>query len=844
MPKEGCYRGARLKMSDSNLEKLTAQEKRRLLADLLQKRATQPKERPLSVGQERLYRLARLDPVEPVYNVAVAYRLKGPLNLHALEQAVRGVEQRHEILRTTFPLVDGDPVQRIAPSQTRGDVFRVIDVHGDDIESDRLEREVQREITRAMDLSRDALWRLALIRLSEQESVMVLTMHHIVTDGWSFDLFLKELSELYRVFDRGAERPPGKLTFQYADYGEQQKALLSTPEVASQHYYWENHLSGSIPPLMLPTDRSRAQTISRAAASFLFALSPELSRDLMELSQRENASLFMVMLAGFSAVLQRSTEQEDLLLCTPVTGRHHPRSKDLIGYFNNILPMRLDLSEDPDLLELVRRTRRASLDAFKNQDVPFQWNADLHSLRRMPLSRLLFSLDMEWPPRVALGGLSCEPIPVDTGSADFDLSVSLWIAEGRIFGNLRFKRALFDKATISNLNAGYESILKMMITEPARKLSTIPRAFPVGDLEPEPLVDVQEDMKIDPAADLPRSALELRLAKEWESVFERRPIGIYDDLQSLGASSLAVASLAARIQTVFRTDLSLPAIFRAGTVERMAALLQSRDASLADSPLAPIQPNGSKPALFLCEGVGIYYPLIPYLGADQPVYGLVTDIVAEFPNVKDLASHYLRVLVKVQPEGPYHLGGISFGGLVAFEIAQQLHIMGREVGVLALMDTPGPDAYRVKPPMRRAFGHVQNLLRFGYPYWNLKLERRRRQVRRRQSHLRSSEAKSQSRLVSDVDQLRNLFKHSASTYEIKPYPGRITLFALAQRDAMSDSLIDPALCDVKPDLGWGAVALGGLEQYALEGGHVSILKEPFVRDLGEGLRNCLDRAKV
>ena len=192
---------------------------------------TQPKERPLSVGQERLYRLARLDPIEPLYNVAVAYRLKGPLNVYAFEQAVRGIEQRHEILRTTFPFVDGDPVQHIAPPQTQGDVFCAIDLHGADAEADRMGREIQREITRAMDLTKDALWRVALLRLSEQESVTVLTMHHIVTDGWSFDLFLKELSERYRAFDRGAESSLGKLSLQYADYGEQQKESFSYARV-------------------------------------------------------------------------------------------------------------------------------------------------------------------------------------------------------------------------------------------------------------------------------------------------------------------------------------------------------------------------------------------------------------------------------------------------------------------------------------------------------------------------------------------------------------------------------------------------------------------------------------
>jgi thioesterase domain-containing protein/acyl carrier protein len=836
---EGC-----LNVSGTNLEHLSAQQKRQLLAEVLQKRSSQPKDWPLSVGQERLYSLARLDPKIPLYNVAVAYRLKGPLNAGALEKAVRRIEERHEILRTAFPLSTGQPVQRIAPPQTRGDVFRQIDLQGIVSEGDRAKRAeqaIQSEITRAIDLAQDALWRLALIRLGDEEHIMVLTMHHIVTDGWSFDLFLKELGMLYGAFDRRLNSPLGELTLQYRNYAERQKASFSDAEFASQLRYWEKHLCGSIPPLMLPTDRPRLLEGSRSAASFHFALSAELSRALTALSQRENASLFMVMLASFAALLQRSTQQEDVLLCTPVTGRHRPQSKELIGYFNNILAIRLNLSGDPDLLELVRRTRRVSLDAYKNQDVPFQWNADLPGLRRMPLSRLLFSLDMEWPPRFELEELACEPIATDTGSADFDLSVSLWVIEGQIFGNLRFKRELFEEATIAKLSEGYQALLEMTVHEPGRKLSSLPRLMAVREPEPTPPVKAREDKKRSAGAGLPRSALQLRLVKEWEEIFEQRPIGIHDDLRLLGASSLAVANLAARIQKVFQTTLPVTAIFRAATVEKMAALLQSHDASLAQSPLAPIQPRGSMPALFLCEGVGIYYPLVPYLGADQPVYGLVTEIVSDFPNVKDLASHYLKVVLDTQPEGPYHLGGISFGGLVAFEMAQQLHAMGRKVGLLALMDTPGPDAYRLKPPLQRACGHAKNVLRFGYPYLKRKLEGR---MRRKSSKPQQAESTSKSRLLGDVAQVRRLFAHSARTYKIEPYPGRIVLFMLAQRDAMSDSLYDPALGDISPTLGWGTVAAGGVEKYELTGGHVSILREPFVRTLGHQLRQCLDREQL
>lgn len=793
-----------------------ALEKRRKLAEMLRKRAAAPKDMPLSVGQERLYRLARLNPDVPLYNVAVAYRLRGPLDADALARAVRAVEARHEILRTTFPTVDGAPVQRIAPGGA--DIFAQADIAAGDIDA-----VIGREVGRNFDLAAGPLWRAALLRIGAEDHVVTLTMHHIVTDGWSFEIFLKELRGFY-----AEDAAPAPLPLHYAAYGEKQRAGLTGPDYEAERAYWAEHLAGDIPALHLPFDRPGPAC--RDAASFPIAIPPDLSRALTALSQREGATLFMTLLAGFEALLNRSTGQEDILLCTPVSGRHRAGSRDLIGYFNNILPMRLDASGDPSLLDLVRRTKATALGAFKNQNVPFQQSADLPALRRIPLSRLLFSLDMEWPPKFDLPGTGCEPIATDTGAADFDFSVSLWLADGRIMGNLRFKPSLFDKGTVAALADGYAAILAAMAETPERALSTLPQAAPARAMTAPPAPARTED----PSANLPRSALELRLARVWEEVFERSPVGIRDDLQTLGASSLAVAALAERIQTEFQTDLSVTAIFQAGTVARMTALLQARDAGLARSPLAPIQPNGTKPPLFLCEGVGIYYPLAPHLGPDQPIYGLITETSESFPRVEDLAAHYLAAMREIQPEGPYRLGGISFGGLVAFEMAQQLHAMGQKTALLALMDTPGTGAFRLKPLIRRALGHAGNLMRHGLPYLRLKLG----------SHLPGFARKSPDEPMPGAGHgdVRALFQRSADAYAIRPYHGRITLFTLARRGAMSDSLIDPALADVDPLLGWGPIASEGVERHELDGEHVTILREPYVRALAAHLRDCLARA--
>jgi thioesterase domain-containing protein len=268
----------------------------------------------------------------------------------------------------------------------------------------------------------------------------------------------------------------------------------------------------------------------------------------------------------------------------------------------------------------------------------------------------------------------------------------------------------------------------------------------------------------------------------------------------------------------------------------MAALLHSRDNLLNGSRLVAIQPNGTKPPLFLCGAgdIGMYYSLIPYLGNDQPIYGLMT-IVAYYPRVEDVARHYLSFVRETQVKGPYYLGGFSFGGLVAFEIAQQLHAEGEKVALIALMDSPGPAAYRLKTPVRRALGHASNLLRYGYPYLRAKIENQLRRLKRERSNRK--------RASYERKPYAGRAQGNGTRYERKPYAGRLTLF-VAQGNGISNTMFDPALGIISPSLGWESVAASGVERYELSGGHVDILQEPFVRALGERLRQCLDREQL
>ena len=294
---------------------------------------------------------------------------------------------------------------------------------------------------------------------------------------------------------------------------------------------------------------------------------------------------------------------------------------------------------------------------------------------------------------------------------------------------------------------------------------------------------------------------------------------------------------------MFPVRLPLTAIFQARTVSRIAALVQDAGSALRSSALAPIQPAGVYPPLFLCEGIGIYYPLMHHLDSEQPVYGLVTEVAHDYPRVEDLAASYLAEVRTVQPEGPYFLGGLSFGGIVAFEMAQQLSAAGEEVALLALFDTPTPWAFTPLPRLGRLAGHLSNLRRFGFSYLKKKVERRLKVLRNKHRESEELPTDSSAVILADTDRLRHRFTATADQYQLRTYAGRITLFVLADRDGFSDSLFDPSLGEIDPTLGWGRIAAGGVEVHELSGEHISIFREPHVRSLAEKLTACLETAR-
>ena len=563
-------------------------EEQSLLAGLLREKAARARTVPASFAQQRFWFLHQLQGGS-LYNISRAIRLKGHLNVGALRQSLNEIVARHESLRTSFDSVEGEAVQIIAP-------FRELELAIVDLRTLGLEeREAEARRLAAVaslqpfDLAQDQLLRVSLFQLNQQEHVLMLTMHHIISDGWSMGVLFRELGILYGCFANGQTSPLSELPIQYSDFALWQREWLQGDVLEGQLDYWKKQLAGAPSVLELPTNRPRPAIQTFNGAYYRKQLPHHLMESLNKLSRSEGVTLFMTLLAAFQTMLFRYSNQEDIVVGTPIANRTRMETENLIGFFVNTLVMRTDLSGDPSFRELLGRVREMALDAYSHQDLPFEKLVeDLQperSLGHMPLFQTLFALQNAPTPSRELAALDSTDFAFAQSTSKLDLSLNVGVPAQGLTLSFEYSTDLFDESTIERMAAHFQTLLEGILDNPDQRISELPLITPV---ERQQILVDWNDKELDYSG-------EQLVQQVFERQVERSPdaVALVDESQRLTyrelnskANQLANYLIKAGVGTESRVGILLER-----TTNMVVAMLAILKAGGAYVPLDPAYPE-------------------------------------------------------------------------------------------------------------------------------------------------------------------------------------------------------------------------------------------------------------
>ncbi|MFP2933504.1 condensation domain-containing protein, partial [Pyxidicoccus sp. 3LG] len=429
---------------------------------------------PTSFAQQRMWFLDQLEPGSAAYSIPLLVRMQGAVDVAVLERSLAVLVERHEALRTTFRSEDGRPVQDVAPSMSVPLVQ--VDLRGVDaaVREAELKHVAGEELRRPFDLAHGPLVRAMLVRVADDDHVFLLAMHHIVTDGWSMGVLIRELVTLYGALSVGNAPPLEALPLQYADYAAWQREYLQGDVLQKQLGWWRDQLKGAPTGLELPTDRPRPAAQSLRGSSLPVRLPKALSESLKALAQKEGATPFMLLLTAFQALLSRYSGQEDVVVGTPVAGRTRAETEGVVGLFVNTLALRTKLDGEQTFRELLARVRETTLGAFAHQDVPFEKLVEeLQPERdrsRPPFFQVMFILQNTPSPATRIAGVTLSPMDADTQTSKFDLSLALTDTPDGFAGAIDYCTDLFDGSTVQRLAGHLQGLLTAAVAAPDRRL--------------------------------------------------------------------------------------------------------------------------------------------------------------------------------------------------------------------------------------------------------------------------------------------------------------------------------------------------------------------------------------
>lgn len=476
----------------TDLAKLAASlpfEKRMLLVEQLKQNGSRLNCFPLSYAQRRLWFLEQLEPGSPSYNIPLVVSVDGRFDVAAAEESLNEIVRRHETLRTTFTSIEGHPFQIVGRAEPLS--LAVIDLC--ELPEVNREREAMRlateETRKPFALDCGPLVRARFFKLSPERNIALMVIHHIVSDGWSVGVLLREFASLYQAITEGKPNPLKPFQVQYADYACWQQQWMLGGEPEKDLAYWRRQLGGDLPVLELPTDYPRPQIMTYEGARERVILPRELSESLRRLSKRQGVTLFMTVLTAYAVMLHHNSEQLCILIGTSVSGRNLKDTEGLIGCLLNQIALRVDLSGDLTFIELLARVRRMTIESFAHQALPFDIAVERlqpkRDLSRTPVFQAMFVLQNTPMGAMEFAGLSLKPLEIDSGASRFDLTLDLSDRPEGLAGWLEYKTILFNVQTIARMEKHFQTILSKVVAQPGLRLSELRKALEQQDRQQE-----------------------------------------------------------------------------------------------------------------------------------------------------------------------------------------------------------------------------------------------------------------------------------------------------------------------------------------------------------------------
>ena len=819
---------------------------------------------PATPSQVRFWWLHQTRPGNHALNMPLAWTCKGELDHDLASTALAELLRRHESLRTTFEVVDGKLSQVIHPPLKVP--LPVEDLRGLPEEERHKQQDaiVQREARIQMDMEKGPLFFARMIRIGAGESILLITIHHAVCDGWSNGVVLRDFASIYDGLARHVLAGLPDLSIQFGDYSVWLDQWRNGPEQANSLEFWRNTLGGDFAPFQIQHDLAGRNTEGGGEIETLL-LPPEYVEQARDFCAARGVTMYMLLLSVYAATLHRLTGYGDILIGTPCANRR-TGTEDLIGPFSNPQVIRMKMEAQDTLGALVERVRTWTMGALAHQDLPFEdLNEDDFFSREQNQIHLKVYFIYQRAFMQAQNTPSLEIVPLRSVSPGtmFDLTLSIVERSEGPRLQLEYNPGFFRVTTIQRILKLYFGVLETTLSNPG---FAVGEALEQTDMGRQPIQPAKNTAEESPEPALPgrnagaasieageaegkairehvtaRDALELQIAGIWETAMGLKNLSIRDNFFELGGRSLAAMRIICQVNRIYAVDFGLATLFSGNTIERLADLVRKRLSANTTSAIVAMQPRGSAGPLFIIHGAGgniiRFYQLAMMIGTDHPIYGIqAQSLLPGQPallRLEDQATYYLSEIRKIQPKGPYFFLGYSFGGTTALEIAHQLRDQGEQVELLGMLDSRqreymtlilSKDSVRTRLD-RRIARFLGNLapLSFSEKVDYLRGKLFTRTLRRFYSVAARFGIRSVPSFLKSTEDISWI---AAMNYKPRPWPGQVTLFRASVQP-------DPRL---PWDLGWSPLALGGVQVFELPGDHDLVFREDNTRVLAEKLQ--------